>query len=127
PNINPRPLMFFKWGRCCAFLIKYADISSAFFIKFSDSKTFKTAKDAAQAKWFPPKVVPNNPKDALIFGWIKIPPIGKPLPMPLAMEIISGVQPYFWNAKKSPVLPNPDWTSSAINIALYVLHNFSRP
>ena len=32
----------------------------------------------------------NNPKLALILGEIKIPPIGKPFPIPLAIEIIFG-------------------------------------
>jgi hypothetical protein len=29
-------------------------------MSFSSLITFKTAKAAAHAKWFPPKVVPNN-------------------------------------------------------------------
>ena len=28
----------------------------------------------------------------------------------------------FWKAKKSPLLPNPDWTSSAIKQVLWILH-----
>ena len=63
--------------------------------KFSFSNTCKTAREALQARWFPPKVVPNSPYLALMTGWTRIPPTGKPFPMPLAILIIWGLMLYF--------------------------------
>lgn len=51
---------------------------------------------AAQARWLPPKVVPNCPYTGLNFGLIRTPAIGKPLPIPFATVIISGRIPACW-------------------------------
>ena len=64
-----------------------------------------TAKAAAQAKWFPPKVVPNWPYTGVNLGEISTAPMGKPLPMPLATVIKSGFTPKCWWAKNLPERP----------------------
>ena len=41
---------------------------------------------AAQARWLQPKVVPSMPYFGAMRGEIEMAPIGKPLPIPLAIE-----------------------------------------
>ena len=73
----------------------------------------------------PPKVVPWEPTCMAvpILFEVRIPPRGKPFAMPLAKHRISGVILNCSYAKKVPVLPIPDWTSSIIIKALCFLAN----
>ena len=70
--------------------MKYSPTRCAFSTSPSFSKTSRTASAAEQARWFPPKVVPNLPYTGVKFGEMSSPPMGKPFPMPFATVIRSG-------------------------------------
>ena len=69
------------------------------------------------ASGLPPKVDPCVPAviPEATFLFIKTAPIGNPPPIPFAIGTMSGFTLELSNAKKSPVLPIPHWTSSNIN------------
>ena len=69
----------------------------------------------AQETGLPPKVE-KYPPSLSEMSWLQITaPIGYPFPSPFPMVTISGTRPYSMKAHMFvPVLPRPDWTSSAM-------------
>ena len=97
-----------------AILFKYWSISfpisRPFSSKFSLSKASITAKAAAHAIGFPPKVPPKPPGGMLsiISALPTMPDIGRPPPMLLPTQVKSGSIPKCSIANIFPVLPIPD-------------------
>src|SRR5690606_24828372 len=82
----------------------------------SASITASTARAAAVASGWPPKVVAWSPgsKAAATSRLAQQAPIGTPLPRALAIVTTSGTTPSAWWANQRPQRPRPDWTSSTI-------------
>ncbi len=75
------------------------------------------ARAAATASGLPPKVeIELAPRQFMISARATTPPRAKPLAMPLAKVMMSGVMPCAWKPQKcSPVRPHPVCTSSETN------------
>ena len=122
--IQPRPLTSPMQSNefLVAILLRYwsisSPISSPFCSRFSLSKASMTARAAAQAIGFPPNVPPKPPGGMLsmISALPTIPDMGRPPPILLPTQVRSGSIPKCSIANIFPVLPMPDWISSATNI-----------
>ena len=91
--------------------------SSEFAWRPSRSITSRTARPWAQATGLPPKVLKwiREARAWAIFGVVTTAARAQPLPMPFAMVTMSGMTPWVSKPQKwVPVLPKPDWTSSAM-------------
>ncbi len=74
------------------------------------------ASAAAMQTGLPPKVLACEPgTQSMISAFVMQMPSGMPEAMPLAMQTMSGCTPECSMAHHFPVLPAPDWTSSAIS------------
>lgn len=78
--------------------------------------TRKTSIPTKHWRWPPPKVLKNTALYAsVIYFLATTPAIGNPLPIPLAIVIISGLKPaHLCPQNFYPTLPKPVCTSSAI-------------
>ena len=86
---------------------------------FSAAITRSTALAAAQARGFPPKVVPWSPICTVLAtaALHRKAATGKPPPRPLARVTMSGTTGSCWYPSGVPVRPIPVWTSSQTSSA----------
>ena len=84
----------------------------------------RTTQAPAQATGFIPKVEPWSPGTSTshVLGPQMMPPIGRPAPIPLAKDTMSGCIPYCSKANSVPVLPIPACTSSSMKSMSFSLH-----
>src|SRR5690606_3863933 len=95
----------------------------------SASIVASTARAAAMASGWPPKVVAWSPgrNTPATSARAQHAPTGTPLPNALAMVTTSGRTPSCWNPNQRPVRPRPVWTSSTISSTPRSSHSSRTP
>ena len=113
PIIKPFPLtspmMSYFYFKLPNSLSKYEPTFSALRWRFSFLIVFKTSIPTRHCKCPPPNVLKNTALYAyMIYFLATTPAIGKPLPIPLAIVMISGLKPaHLCPQNFSPTLPKP--------------------